>query len=86
MSLPNVKLSLFHQCRISFASLTNSTNSIHGVELIWNEDRANPWWVLFRCSTLNGREETLLLEDDNKYNELFLSEEIMKECERLPKK
>ena len=37
-------------------------------------------------NNLNDREDALLLEVDNKYNELFLSEEIMKECERLPKK
>ena len=37
-------------------------------------------------NALNDREEVLLLEVDNKYNELFLSEETMKECERLPKK
>ena len=37
-------------------------------------------------NALNDREEVLLLEVDNKYNELFLSEEIMKGCEKLPKK
>ena len=37
-------------------------------------------------NALNDREDELLLEVDNKYNELNLNENIIKECDKLPNK
>lgn len=37
-------------------------------------------------SILNDREDQLLSEVDQKYDELFFSEDIVKESEKLPKK
>ena len=37
-------------------------------------------------STLNNREDQLLLEVDNKFEELFFKEELIKESEKLPNK
>ena len=37
-------------------------------------------------NVLNNREDELLLEVDNKYNELYLNEDIIKECDKLPNK
>ena len=35
-------------------------------------------------TTLNEREDQLLLEVDNKFNKIFFSEEFIKKCEKLP--
>ena len=37
-------------------------------------------------NALNEREDKLLLEIDNKYNDIFCNEDIIKECDKLPKK
>ena len=37
-------------------------------------------------NVLNDREDKLLTEVENKYNELFFNEQIIRECDRLPKK
>ena len=37
-------------------------------------------------TTLNEREDELLLEVDNKYNNIFCNEDIIKESEKLPNK
>jgi len=37
-------------------------------------------------NVLNNREDELLLEVDNKYNELYFDENIIKECDKLPNK
>ena len=37
-------------------------------------------------TTLNEREDELLLEVDNKYNDIFCNEDIIKESEKLPNK
>ena len=37
-------------------------------------------------NALNEREDNLLLDIDNKYNELFLGEDFIKQCEKLPNK
>ena len=37
-------------------------------------------------NVLNNREDELLFEVDNKYNELYLNEDIIKECDKLPNK
>ena len=37
-------------------------------------------------NVLNDREDKLLTEVDNKYNELFFNEQNIRECDRLPKK
>ena len=37
-------------------------------------------------TTLNEREDELLLEVNNKFNELYINENIIKECDKLPNK
>ena len=37
-------------------------------------------------NVLNDGKDKLLTEVDNKYNELFFNEQIIRECDRLPKK
>ena len=37
-------------------------------------------------NALNEREDNLLLDIDNKYNKLFLDEDFIKQCEKLPNK
>ena len=37
-------------------------------------------------TALNDREDELLNEVDNKYNELYINEEIIKDCDKLPNK
>ena len=37
-------------------------------------------------SILNDREDELLLEVDNKYNELLINKELIKDSEKLPNK
>ena len=37
-------------------------------------------------TALNDREDELLQEVDNKYNELYFNEEIIKDCDKLPNK
>ena len=72
----------------------NLDNSIKELKIIFNKINENKEELKTKIqniftkirTTLNEREDELLLEVDNKYNNIFCNEDIIKESEKLPNK
>ena len=72
----------------------NLDNSIKELKIIFNKINENKEELKTKIqniftkirTTLNEREDELLLEVDNKYNDIYCNEDIIKESEKLPNK
>jgi len=72
----------------------NLDNSIKELKIVFNKINKNKEELKTKIqniftkirTTLNEREDELLLEVDNKYNNIFCNEDIIKESEKLPNK